>query len=86
MTLTEEEMAILDFERAWWLDGGSKHAAIRDRFGLSGTSDDQLLGVVIDDRAALDYDPLLVRRLRRDRLECRRVRHGGRPTEERTRL
>jgi hypothetical protein len=85
MELTEQEMGILDFERGWWLEGGSKQAAIRDRFGLSATRYYQLLGVVIDDQAALDYDPLLVRRLRRTRLERRRVRHGGRPIEERTR-
>lgn len=85
MQLSEQETAILDFERGWWLEGTSKQSAIRDRLGLSATRYYQLLGAVIDDPAALDYDPLLVRRLRRTRLERRRVRVGGRPIEERTR-
>jgi hypothetical protein len=85
MELTEQETAILDFERGWWLEGGSKQTAIRERLGLSAARYYQLLGVVIEDPAALDYDPLLVRRLRRTRLERRRVRLGGRPIEERTR-
>jgi hypothetical protein len=85
MELTEQDTAILDFERGWWLEGGSKQAAIRDRLGMSAARYYQLLGVVTDHPAALDYDPLLVRRLRRTRLERRRVRLGGRPMEERTR-
>ncbi len=85
MELTEQETAILDFECGWWLQGGSKQAAIREQLGMSAAKYYQLLGLVIEDPAALDYDPLLVRRLRRTRLERRRVRVGGRPMEERTR-
>ena len=85
MELTDQDKAILDFEREWWIEGGSKQAAIRERLGFSATRYYQLLGGVIDDPAALDYDPLLVRRLRRTRLERRRVRFGGRPIEERSR-
>ena len=85
MELTDQAKAILDLERDSWVDGGSKQAAIRDRLGISATRYYQLLGGVIDEPAALHYDPLLVRRLRRTRLERRRGRIGGRPIEERSR-
>jgi Protein of unknown function (DUF3263) len=85
MELTAQEKAILDFEQGWWLEGSSKQTTIRERLGLSATRYYQVLGVLIDVPAALDYDPLLVRRLRRVRLERRNVRLGGRPIEERSR-
>jgi Protein of unknown function (DUF3263) len=85
MELTAQDKAILDFEQGWWLAGSSKQTAIRERLGLSPTRYYQVLGVLIDVPAALDYDPLLVRRLRRVRLERRTVRLGGRPIEERSR-
>jgi hypothetical protein len=83
--LTEHEKAVLDFERAWWIDGGSKDIAIRERLGMSAARYYQVLGVLTDAPEALDYDPLLVRRLRRTRRERRAARFGGRPIEERSR-
>jgi hypothetical protein len=85
MELTDHEKAILDFERDWWLDDASKDTAIRERLDLSATRYYQLLGVLTSTPEALDYDPLLVRRLRRTRRERRAARFGGRPIEERSR-
>jgi hypothetical protein len=81
--LTERERAILDFEGTWWSESGSKERAIRERFELSATRYYQLLNEVIDLPDALAYDPLVVRRLRRQRDRRRRARFEGRPIEER---
>lgn len=81
--LTERDRAILDFERSWWAEPGSKETAIRERFELSATRYYQLLAEIVDTAAALAYDPLVVRRLRRDRDRRRRARFEGRPAEER---
>src|SRR2546421_9800772 len=83
MELTDRDRAILDFERSWWLGGGSKELAIRQRFELSATRYYQLLAELVDSSAALAYDPLSVRRLRRMRDRRRRARFAGRPVEER---
>lgn len=81
--LTERDRAILDFERSWWAEPGSKETAIRERFELSATRYYQLLNEIVDMPAALAYDPLVVRRLRRMRDRRRRTRFEGRPIEER---
>ena len=82
MTLTDRDRAILDFERSWWTETGPKDTAIRERFELSGTRYYQLLTELLDDPAALDYDPLLIRRLRRVRERRRRARVEGRPMSQ----
>ena len=82
MTLTVRDKAILDFERTWCTEAGPKDTAIRERFELSGTRYYQLLTELIDDGDALEYDPLLIRRLRRDRERRRRARIEGRPMSQ----
>jgi hypothetical protein len=72
--LTNRSRAILDFERGWWQQQGSKERAIRQRFGLSAARYYQLLNGLIDSPEALRYDPMLVRRLRRLRTARRRQR------------
>jgi hypothetical protein len=72
--LDERSRAILDFERGWWQQGGSKERAIRERFGLSAARYYQLLNRLIDSPEALRFDPMLVRRLRRLRTARRRQR------------
>lgn len=76
--LTERERDILDFERQWWKHAGAKEQAIRDRFGLSATRYYQVLNGLLDRQAALAYDPVLVKRLRRLRATRSRARRGGR--------
>jgi hypothetical protein len=82
MALSERERAILDFERTWWTEPGPKDAAIRTRFGLSATRYYRLLNEILDSADAMDYDPLVVRRLRRLRDRRRRARFEGRPAGE----
>jgi hypothetical protein len=82
MPLSDRDRAILDFERSWWTEAGPKDTAIRDRFELSGTRYYQLLTELLDEPEALEYDPLLVRRLRRVRERRRRARVEGRPMSQ----
>ncbi|MEO6989784.1 MAG: DUF3263 domain-containing protein [Aquihabitans sp.] len=82
MGLTERDKAILDFEQSWWSQTGVKADAVRDRFELSTTRYYTLLTEILEDPASLDYDPLLVRRLRRDRDRRRRERFEPRPATE----
>ena len=77
MMLTDRDRAILDFERTWWTESGPKEQVIRERFDLSGTRYYQLLNELLDSPEALEYDPLVVRRLRRLRDRRRRARFEG---------
>jgi hypothetical protein len=65
---------ILDFERDWWRAAVPKEVAVRRRFGLSSARYHQLLNRLIDRPEALEYDPMLVRRLLRLREGRRRRR------------
>jgi hypothetical protein len=64
-TLSERDRALLDFERQWWRYAGSKEQAIRDLFDMSATRYYQVLNALIDRPEAVEYDPMLVKRLRR---------------------
>jgi hypothetical protein len=63
--LSTRDLAMLAFERAWWRRGGIKEEAIREEFGISSARYYQLLGALIDTPAALQEDPMLVKRLQR---------------------
>jgi Protein of unknown function (DUF3263) len=67
---------ILDFEKAS-PNGVPKEVAVRVRFGVSAARYHQLLDRLIDRPEALEYDPVLVRRLRRLR-EARREKRFAR--------
>ena len=70
---------MLDFEREWWQFDGRKEDQIRDRFGVSRrAATTARCKALIELDAARDYDPLTVRRLRRQRDQRRRVRLEGR--------
>jgi hypothetical protein len=76
-TLTERDKAILDFERTWWNESGPKELLIRQKFELSATRYYQILNELLEAPEAYEYDPLVVRRLRRLRDRRRRARHEG---------
>lgn len=67
MPLSDRDRAILDFENEWRRHAGAKEEAIRSELGVSPARYYQLLGRVIDTAPALEYDPMLVKRLRRMR-------------------
>lgn len=76
--LTQRDRAILAFERQWWKYPGLKEQAIHELFGVSPTRYYQLVNRLIDKRAALEADPMLVKRLRRLRSGRQRARSAPR--------
>ena len=78
MGLSARDRAILDFERSWWRLPGTKETQIRARLDMSTTRYYRRLAELVDLPTALDYDPLTVKRLRRDRDDRRRARFEGR--------
>jgi hypothetical protein len=76
--LSERDRDILAFERQWWKFAGAKEHAVREQFDMSATRYYQVLNALIDREAALAYDPLLVKRLRRLRSARQRARSARR--------
>ncbi len=76
--LTDRERSLLAFERSWWAFDGEREAAIREKFSLSPAEYHRVLNEVIDLPEALEIDPLLVRRLRRQRAARRLQRSRAR--------
>lgn len=68
MELNEQDRAILAFECGWWTEDGIKTTRIRSELGMSSARYYKRLSELIDSPAALELDPLLIRRLRRRRL------------------
>ena len=75
--LSAGDLAMLAFESRQWKYPGTKEQAIRDRFGISATRYYQMLNVLIDNPAAEQAKPALVKRLRR--IRNTRVAARGRP-------
>lgn len=80
-TLTEQDLAILEFERGWWRHAGAKESAISEIFGMTATRYYQRLNVLIDEPEALAAEPMLVKRLRRLRSARQEARHHRRLTD-----
>ena len=81
--LTEIERAILSFESEWRRHAGAKEEAIRAELDMTPARYYQLLDRLIDEASALEYDPMLVKRLRRlrDRRDATRLaRASGTPS------
>lgn len=72
--LSDEELAILAFEKRWWRRAGSKEQAIVAEFELSVTQYYRRLGELLDEPAALEAEPAVVRRLLAAREERHRLR------------
>lgn len=77
-TLSERDMAILDFEGRWWHASAPKDQAIREQFDLSASRYYQILNSLMDRPEALEYSKLLVKRLRRQREMRQRQRSAAR--------
>jgi hypothetical protein len=78
MELSTREREVLDFERSCWQRSGPKETAIREHLRMSSTRYYELLNELLDEPAALSYDPLTVKRARRLRDDRRRARLEGR--------
>ena len=76
--LNPREREILTFEREWWKYAGAKETALREHLAMTAETYYRSLNEIIDLPAALDHDPLLVRRLRRQRISRQRTRRATR--------
>jgi hypothetical protein len=76
--LSDRDREIIAFERQWWKYAGAKEQAIRELFDMSATRYYQVLNALIDSSAALEADPMLVKRLRRLRASRQRARSARR--------
>lgn len=76
-TLSERERAIIEFEGNWWMQDQAKDLMMRARFACSAEEYYQELNQLLDHPGALSVDPLVVRRLRRQRERRRRARIDG---------
>ncbi|HET6151608.1 MAG TPA: DUF3263 domain-containing protein [Marmoricola sp.] len=72
--LTDEQRAILDFERQWWRYAGGKAVEIEEHLSMTPTQYYAALNEILDHPEALEHDPTLVRRLQRARTLRRRRR------------
>jgi Protein of unknown function (DUF3263) len=72
--LSERDRAVLTFEKQHWKYAGSKEQAIRDRFGISANRYYQVLNALLDRPEALEFEPVVVGRLRRRREVRQRAR------------
>lgn len=77
-SLSDRDREILDFEHQWWKYAGSKEQAVKDLFDLSPTRYYQILNQLIDNDDALAHDPMLIKRLRRQRASRQRSRSARR--------
>jgi hypothetical protein len=65
--LDDRQRAILAFEARAWRDAARKSDAIRDELGMPAARYYRLLGALVDSPDALRHDPMLVKRLQRQR-------------------
>jgi hypothetical protein len=75
--LSERDRAVLLFEKQYWKYSGAKEQAIRDRFGMSATRYYQVLNALLDRAEAQEFEPAVVKRLRRQRAARQRARSGA---------
>ena len=74
--LSDRERAVLTFEKQQWKYTGAKEQAIRDRFEMSATRYYQLLNALLDRPEAQEFEPALIKRLRRLRAGKQQARSG----------
>jgi len=77
--LSADDRALLAFECTWWVEPGLKTDRIRTELGISSSTYYKRLNELIDAPEALEFDPLLVRRLRRRRIQDDAMPATGRP-------
>ncbi|MBY3551876.1 DUF3263 domain-containing protein [Modestobacter lapidis] len=63
--LTDDELALLDFEDQWWRHPAAKENSIRGQFGLAPTRYYQRLNTLVNRPEAEAARPVVVRRLQR---------------------
>jgi Protein of unknown function (DUF3263) len=76
MPLSERDRKILDLEGSWWTHERSKGEQMSE-LGLSRSLYYSTLKKLADSADAIEYSPLVVRRLRREQADRRRDRFEG---------
>ena len=72
--INERQQAMLEFERTYWTFDEPKETLVRARFQCSADEYYAELNELLELPQALEHDPLVVRRLQRQRLRRRRER------------
>jgi len=72
--ISERQQAMLEFERNFWNFDEPKESLIRARFQCSADEYYAELNDLLELPEAMDHDPLVVRRLQRQRIRRRRER------------
>jgi hypothetical protein len=72
--INERQQAMLEFERTFWTFDEPKETLVRARFQCSADEYYAELNELLEMPEALEHDPLVVRRLQRQRVRRRRER------------
>jgi hypothetical protein len=72
--ISERHQAMLEFERMFWTFDEPKELVIRARFQCSADDYYAELNELLEQPEAIAHDPLVVRRLQRQRIRRRRER------------
>lgn len=72
--INERQQAMLEFERTFWTFDEPKETLVRARFQCSADEYYAELNELLEKPEALEHDPLVVRRLQRQRVRRRRER------------
>ena len=72
--IDERQQAMLEFERNFWMFDEPKESLIRVRFQCSADEYYSELNELLARPEAIEHDPLVVRRLQRQRIRRRRER------------
>jgi Protein of unknown function (DUF3263) len=85
VTLSATQIAVIDLERSWPVtrSRAAKRDVIREDIGLSSARYYAIVDALCDSEEAAAYDPLTVRRLRRQRDARRRARLVAEPPRRR---
>jgi hypothetical protein len=75
--LHAEDRALLVFEGSWWTEPGLKTERIRRELGMTSSRYYKRLAELIHTPEALEFDPLLIRRLRKRRLHDDTLGHAS---------
>ena len=76
MELTERQKSIIEFERTAWQTDISKETAIRQLFTISPSRYYQIRDDLIDLPEAMKFDPMVIRRLQKQRKFRRSKKYG----------
>jgi len=74
--LTERQISIIEFERTAWQTEISKQKAIRKLFTISPSRYYQIRDELIDLPEAMKFDPMVIRRLQKQRRSRRAKKLG----------